>query len=237
MGNVLAVWRDFSAYSRRPRALQPAGFAAPGAWGAWGAMLLLQTAGMLLIGIITGLWGDHFGIKDNEKLAQLPKQFLPFAVLLIGPLTEEPLFRGWLTGRPRALWLLGCGAAVLAMGGLVWLFPAAIGQVAINLRRAFVLLVIGVALYGWFRLRWQQGNRLTPVFAPVFWGSALVFAAAHLSNYDLRHGWPLVVMVLPQLWMGCTLGYARMRIGLWAAIGLHMANNALAFALTAAGVK
>ena len=41
-------------------------------------------------------------------------ELLPITVL-IAPVLEEMIFRGWQTGRPRALWLLGCFAAFVAL--------------------------------------------------------------------------------------------------------------------------
>ena len=63
---------------------------------------------------------------------------------------------------------------------------------------------------------------------------ALLFAAAHLGNYE---GAALVLLplVVPQLLVGLILGYARVTYGLWSDILLHMLHNGLLIGLVVLG--
>jgi len=218
--------RDFAAYLARPRLINPSGLRAPGAWGK--VLVLLAFHLMMLLGVISpllGLWQSAMGLPAPEAFAAVPKGWLVPLVVLIAPLGEELVFRGWLTGRVRALWLLACALVAGALLALVNYHvaetAAALGVVAMGL----------IAPIGWWLLRrrgvpgWFAG-----VFPALFWLSIAVFGLSHLSNYP-RFSWALLPMILPQVWAGLVLSYARMRIGLVASILIHAAANGTAISL------
>ena len=221
---------DIARFVRRPT------FAAqPMAWGRAAAVALavvfaLDAAlGPLAMALLEALDSAAPFLPEQvvEDIAFAEDLFLS---LLLAPLLEELLFRGWLGGRVAALRFALYGMAALG------LFTASLfagPQVATVLGLAGA----GVGLAGlvhWSLTR-HRDTRVPPWFTCHFgwivWGSSLVFSLIHLGNYEaLTH--PLgVLVVLPQTIGGVLLAYTRTRIGLGAAIAHHAAYNALALAL------
>ena len=67
-------------------------------------------------------------------------------------------------------------------------------------------------------------------FGIVVYGSALAFALAHASNWNVEWGWLalalLPLLVAPQMGIGLLLAYARVKLGLIGSILIHAAYNA-----------
>ena len=215
-----------ASYLAHPQRLSPSGLRASGAWGK--ALLLLAFHLVVLLGVLSpllGLWQSAMGLPAPEAFGAVPKAWLLPLVVLIAPLGEEIVFRGWLTGRVRALWLLGCALAAGALLAMVSYHvaevPASFGVVAIGL----------IAPIGWWLLR-RRGvpGWFEAVFPMLVWLSVVVFGLLHLTNYP-QFSWALLPMILPQLWAGLVLTYARMRIGLLASILIHAAANGIAISL------
>ena len=160
-------------------------------------------------------------IEDDATLAEDL-----FGFLLLAPVLEELVYRGWLTGRTAALRFASYG--FVAQG----LFVAALFTDA----AAASMLALGAAglvfagLVQW--LATQERDSAVPAwftrnFHWFVWGSTLLFGLIHLGNYEpLTH--PLgVLVVLPQTIGGLLLAYTRTRLGLRAAMLHHAAYNAL----------
>lgn len=218
-----ATWRDFAVFLRAPAVLEPAGLRAPGSFRTIGALLGLHLLGLIALLVVIAAWQKFAGIGGPDAFDMFPARFLIPLAVIGAPLLEESVFRGWLRGLPRALWLLLCLIVAVAIPLLVVLTPT-----------QTVILLVGAlicALTGWLVLRkrpaaaWFTGN-----FTMVFYASAAVFGLVHVFNY----GTPtlgVLPMVLPQFWAGLTLGYLRLRIGLPASMLVHGTSNALALAL------
>ena len=155
-----------------------------------------------------------------------------FTGLLVAPLLEEVLFRGWLTGRGAGLRFAAYGFAGLALfaagAAFAFLNPRAVGAAGV--------LVVFAGLLHWLRTRTR--DHAVPAwfrrhFPWLVWGSSLLFGLIHLGNHEaLTH--PLgVVVVLPQVIGGLLLAWTRTRLGLAAAIIHHAAFNAVWLAVKA----
>lgn len=226
-----ALIEDFAAWLARPRMLVPSGLGAPGAWQTLLTMLALHL--VVLLGVLLpllGLWQKALGLPSPEAFDQVSKMMLVPFVVLLAPVAEELAFRGWLTGRVRALWLVGCG---FVAGG----FLALVNFHVYEVPASFAVLGMGiVAPVGWWRLR---GRGVMPGFSRAYpvlaWLSILVFGLSHLSNYP-KVSLAMLPMVLPQLWAGMTLSYTRMRIGIFGSMLVHATANALSLGLVLMGV-
>jgi len=222
--------RDFASYLTRPRLVSPSGIGAPGAWRRLLEVLALHLAVLLLvISPLLGLYQTGMHLPAPEAFGTVSKVWLVPLVVLIAPVGEELAFRGWLTGRVRALWLLACG---FVTAGLLAMVNYKVAEVPAS----FAVLAMGlVAPIGWWRLR-RRGVLLgfERAFPVLVWLSIAIFGLSHLSNYP-RFTWALVPMVLPQLWAGLILTYTRMRIGIYAAMLIHAAANAAAISLALLG--
>ncbi|ASJ89503.1 type II CAAX prenyl endopeptidase Rce1 family protein [Porphyrobacter sp. CACIAM 03H1] len=216
-------------------ALRPTFVAQPMAWGPAAALALLAllvldlALGLLAMGMAEGL--DRLvpilpePIEEDITLAEDA-----FLSLLLAPLLEELLFRGWLSGRLAALHFALYGLAALA------LFMASLfaGPGAAT---ALALAGVGAVIAGlvhWSRTRHR--DREVPAwfirhFGKLVWGSTLLFGLIHLGNYEpLNH--PLgVLVVMPQTIGGLLLAYTRTRLGLTAAVAHHSAFNVVALVL------
>jgi membrane protease YdiL (CAAX protease family) len=157
-----------------------------------------------------------------------------FYALLIAPLLEEAVYRGWLTGRVAALRfaVFGFAAEACFIASLwaseQWVMPLALIGAGITMV-GFVQWVAtrerDIEVPAWF----------TRHFPWLVWASSLFFALIHLGNYEpLAH--PLgVLVVMPQLIGGLLLAYVRTRLGLRAAMLHHASYNALFLGLEYGG--
>lgn len=225
------VWTQFGAFVRRPQlpgrvtgirltALQPL--------GRLFALDLLLMA--VLIGLAAG--ASALGLEMPEHLLdnlELTAPLLLF-ILVLAPLGEELIFRGWLSGRPGQV---GAFVALLAAAAGVTL-ARTIGQPFVGL----ALLVAGVLVAACLLWR-KRGRAPMPFFARHFrwfyFGSALAFASIHLANFTEGNALVLLPLTLPQFLLGLILGYARVHFGLWSSILLHVAHNLLFVGLLLAG--
>ncbi len=145
------------------------------------------------------------------------------AVVLVAPVAEELLFRGWLSGRPGhvlALLAVLAGGAIFSTdlarstGGINFKAIAVVAASLVAAMLAIVLLRRRGAM-GWF----QRG------FPLLFWLSCALFAGAHVLNFAEENMLLVVPLVLPQFAVGTMLGYLRVRYGLLAGMLLHMLHN------------
>jgi membrane protease YdiL (CAAX protease family) len=222
-----ATWLEFAAFLRRPALGQPSGLRHHANWTTLGAMLALNLSGLAVLLVLLSGWQALTGIEGPAAFEDFPPQYLFPAAVLAAPLLEESAFRGWLSGRPRALWLLGC--LIAATGLMLLAADLPLGSAA------GLGLVLLAGLVGWLVLR----KRATPDwfthrFAPIFFASAGVFAVMHVFNYS-HPGLLTLPMVLPQLWAGLTLGFVRNRVGLVGGMLVHGTSNAIALGLAALG--
>lgn len=221
-----ALLRDFAACLARPRLMKPSGLGAPGAWRA--ALALLAFHLMVLLAVLSpllGLWQSVMDLPAPEAFGAVSKAWLVPLVVLAAPVGEELVFRGWLSGRVRALWLLAC---VVVTMGLLAMVSFHVAETAASF--AVVAMAL-VAPGGWWLLRHRGVPEwFEAAFPALFWLSIAVFGLSHLTNYP-RFSLALLPMILPQVWAGLVLSYARMRIGLIAAMLIHAAANGTAISL------
>lgn len=221
---------DIGRFAARPTyPAPPLGWghaAAPGLVVALGIVFAFDLALGELIVMATNAWdaGAGFMPAPLEIEATLAEDLFDF--LILAPLLEELVFRGWLTGRIAALRFALYGFA--AMG----LFSAAL-YLPVEYVTAVSLTGVAVAFAG--LLHWSvtrdTGTEVPAWFTGHFhwfvWGSSLAFGLIHLGNYEpLAHPLGLLV-VLPQTIGGLLLAYTRTRLGLGAAIAHHAAYNAV----------
>lgn len=144
--------------------------------------------------------------------------------VIAAPLIEEMLFRFPLKYRRGAIALsMICFATLSA--NILQLTGVSIEQA--TLMSVILIAVLSIILY--FRLRGENqldnfSNRYYPY---LFYAAALLFAFAHVFNYELASDqmWMTPILVLPQMLLGLMLGFLRVKYGLWASIMAHAMNN------------
>ena len=214
---------DFLVYLGAPRLTAPVPLRH--GWAGWVVMVGVYLAGLLVLGPVLAWWGSRYHLSAADAFGGYPSGVLVPAVVLVFPLCEEVLFRGWLTGRPRALWLLAMGLVIAAL--LIAVTFHRHDQIA----SLCVLATAIAALAGWLVLRQRTTapRWFTGPFGLWFYGSVVVFGLLHMANYA-HFGWALLPMISPQLWAGLVFGYLRMRYGLLASSLAHGLGNAVALA-------
>lgn len=231
--SILGEWRAFFGFLRSPTLpIRARGIDLP-AFAATLRMFALDVA------IMAGLMA--LAAAATAAGAELPRSALAdldfgplivFTIVIIAPLIEEITFRGWLSGRPGAVWSVGL---ILAAAGASTLIPSQEVTPAIAVAQFAIMgLAIGLAIWLWQRPPYGWFTRLFPL---LFWLSTLAFALIHLTNYDETASIGLVLFTIPQFIAGSIFGYARVRYGLWSSILLHVMHNGIIMAvvLTALG--
>lgn len=230
-----AIWRAWWAFVRRP--VLP-GRADPGVVGGLRSVVPLFGLDILFMAVLLGSMGLALEIgldMPEHMLGELELTPALIAFIVIGaPLGEEIAFRGWLSGRPghllatpavivALLATLGAGAAFTAGSGAATTYLL-IGALAALFAAGALFFLRKRDALGWFQRH----------FAWFFWGSALAFAAIHLTNFGAA-GPGMLPLVLPQFLLALLLGYLRVTRGLWSAVLLHTLHNALFLSLVLAG--
>lgn len=194
---------------------------------------------VLGLGVLAPLWlaSRNIGFLPRPSVAPDTLAASPLAFLVIAPLLEELLFRGWLTGRTAALRFAAWGFAAMAlMLAGVSLLPEharALGWAGTGAASA------GLVQWGLTRARYSA-RAVPPAlirhFGWIVWAQAALFGLIHLGNYESPASPLGIAVVLPQVLGGVLLAYIRTRAGLIAAIGYHAAYNALVVAAIAMGL-
>lgn len=175
------------------------------------------------------LWSGAAPGENLTSVFQGPTVSVVLAVVVLGPLVEEVMFRGWLKGTRGAL----AGSALFVaiwFGGVAWLKaqgPDAAGPLVLAGLAALALAAYAVAArtgpgapLSWFRA----------IFPFAFWIQGLLFGALHFANTESPSIALSVLITAPYVICGWLWGYARVKLGLGTAWALHMTYNAPAVA-------
>ena len=204
-------------------------------------IVLFMTNVVVVMVVTAAIWsvllsatGGEMPANANDSLLELNPGRLVLYAIVIAPLVEEGLFRSWLGGRRSAV----VGLPVLAALMAVLLAAPDLPGMAVAGLAACLAFAVGVVVRKTFALDGQSvaAARAT-LFPAAFWGSAVLFALLHMTNYtDGTLALPLLLLaVLPQGLVGLVLGYVRMRFGLVSAIAFHAGYNALFISLMLLG--
>lgn len=179
---------------------------------------------------------EETGIMPEAVDFEINPAFEIFSLIVLAPLIEEPLFRGWLSGKMAALRFGAIGmvaATLLILPEYIWLGAAT---------QFLPLLGLLVAIVGYVQWRARKDHETA---VPAFfnrhycwfvWISAFLFGLWHIGNYEaLSH--PLGVLVLlPLMVGGLFLAYTRTRLGLRAAMLHHAMYNGVWAAIDYGGI-
>ena len=172
---------------------------------------------------LDGTWDEFPELVDFH----MPLGWEIVTSIIIAPIVEEALFRGWLSGKRAALRFACFG--FLACAGLILL-----EYVPLEWQALLWLLVLGLSLFGflqWQSLRWYD-TQVPLWFAPNYrwfvWGSSFLFGVYHFGNWTDFDTPVDALILLPYMVGGMFLAYTRTRLGLRAAMLHHALYNAFA---------
>lgn len=217
---------DFGAFLRRPNIddhieLSIREKAGIGIWLFILSIVVTMLFGVLALPLILST-DLTTGEQLNEALSGSAWSII-LSLVILGPLVEEIIFRGWLLGAWRAVLATAFGLAVIYGGseildqyfagsGVTKALALVVGVVAILF--AFSPLDNGRRIFGFDR-----------VFPIIFYAQAVAFGALHFQNYAASSLLIALFATLPLIACGLIWGYARVRLGLTSAIILHSAYN------------
>ncbi len=159
---------------------------------------------------------------------------------IIGPLSEELLFRFWLRFSPYRLGFSLSAAVVLGIGAFMQFASehTRAAELALNaipqalLAAGMACLFVSAGIFFGYLFGQPAKQRLLANFFErkyhwFFYGSAGAFSFLHIFNfYSFGDYWYAVLMlIMPQLFLGFLLGFVRMRFGFVWSVFLHSAYN------------
>lgn len=222
-----AVWRDFAAFLRRP--VLPERMTGIRS-AAIGATLKLFTLDLVLMALFLALLAVAaklgFTAPENaiDKMRLTP--LILAAIVVFLPIVEETAFRSWLSGRPGHI----TAVIALVVGVAIPVISGPQGHPVLLLGSVAIAGAIAIGLVVWLR-KHPPLPFFNRHFAWFYFAVSLVFALAHLTNYNQVAVLILLPLVVPQLLFGLILGYARVTYGLWSDMLLHMMHNGLLIGL------
>lgn len=223
----LVAIAGFLSFLRRPTPHQP-----------WDAALASRTALAFSLLILSFLVTAIFGLialpiivstkpMMGESLKNVFDQSalsVIVSVVILGPLIEEMMFRGWLSGTVRTL--MGTALFIGTIYGGAWFLKNFVPSVS-GIQAQIGLAIIGLSIF--FALQRKSGEYppswFKSVFPAIFWLQGIIFGGLHFANMSSSSILLPVLMTLPLIVCGWIWGYARVSLGFVAAWTLHMAYN------------
>jgi len=168
---------------------------------------------------------DDLTHKISDLESEISTTALFFLAVILAPLLEELVFRFPLRYRRGAIFLLVLCISMISF----YVFQNTFSQ-KINATISGTIAIMGIIFIGTLSNKsgLERISQFLKDYYPwIFYMTAMMFAFAHIFNYDLPDDrWYLTpILVLPQLILGLFLGYVRLRYGIWASILMHAMNN------------
>jgi membrane protease YdiL (CAAX protease family) len=192
--------------------------------GLWLFLISLAvTAGFALVTLPLMLLTEAGPSSTLRETSSQPILAVMIAVVMVGPLVEEVIFRGWLTGTWRSL----VGSAMflaIFYGGAALMKDLDIGAPGV---KQLGIAILGLAAM-WLLGPIDSGPRVmgyARAFPFLFWAQGIVFGLLHYQNFAATSPALAVLMTLPLIVCAWLWGYARIVLGLGGAVLLHAAYN------------
>jgi len=216
----------FLTFLRRPRLTDPPyeNVASKIAAGFW--LFILSLVITMGFGVLALPFMLMAKAAPGDQLQQVLTQSLPSIVvsmILLGPLIEEIIFRGWLTGTWRSF----AGSALflaVVFGGAPLMTKFFGGPLIV---KQLILAGLGLVTI-WMLAPIDRGTRVTGyerAFPFLFWGQGIVFGVLHYHNVAAGSAIISLLSTLPLIACGWLWGYARIALGMNGAVMVHAAYN------------
>ena len=217
---------EFVVFLRRPKVDSPVELsirekARIGIWLFILSLVVTMIFGVLALPLIL-LTDLTSGDRLNQALSGSALSVV-LSVVILGPLVEEIIFRGWLSGVWRAA--LGTVLSLMVIYGGIEILGRVLveGSVVKPLVLVFGATVILFAFSPLDKARHIPG--FGRVFPMMFYAQAIAFGILHFQNYAASSLAIALFATLPLVACGLIWGYARIRLGLTSAVILHAAYN------------
>lgn len=190
------------------------------------SLFVLSIATTMIVGVLALPVILATDLTTGEKLSEALSGSIwsvLLSVVVLGPLIEEIIFRGWLSGTWRAVLASAFGLTTI-YGGSAILDPYVAEGNAIQP----LLIVAGAILIFLAFSPLDDARRIIGferVFPVIFYAQATVFGFLHFQNYAASSLVIALLATLPLVACGLIWGYARIRLGFASAVILHAAYN------------
>lgn len=145
------------------------------------------------------------------------------SLFIFGPLVEEIIFRGWLSGKWRAVLATAFSLAVIYGGSEM--FDQYFAASSATKILALFVGTVAILLTFWPLDNGRHFLDFDRVFPVIFYAQAVAFGTLHFQNYAANSLSIALFATLPLIACGLIWGYARVRLGLASAVILHSAYN------------
>ncbi|OAQ39060.1 hypothetical protein A5893_10300 [Pedobacter psychrophilus] len=147
------------------------------------------------------------------------KIWLFLMVTVFAPILEELIFRYQLKNYYMSIVCY----ALLAIGLLYKIFTGLTLFISIGL----VVIIGFMVIITFGNNHFKKHQLISKLFHSHFYLTAICFGISHVYNYSnpFEYGFPIILLVLPQIFLGFILGYVRMRFGLLNSMIMHSAYN------------
>lgn len=227
---LVQTTRSFVAYLRCP-ALDRAQGPLPRPWIVWLGLFALSVIITSLFALLTLPTAIPNEVAPGSPLQQtLSQSILPVIVSIVitGPLIEEIMFRGWLSGAWNAI--VACLLFLAIFYGSAP-FLASLMSLPLYLAQ---LVAAGLGIGAMQLLSPLDAGRRLPYFEKafpyIFWAQGIVFGVLHTRNVASEVSIGALIHTLPLILCAWLWGYARIVLNLRSAVLLHSAFNFLAIA-------
>ncbi|WDF54877.1 CPBP family intramembrane glutamic endopeptidase [Mucilaginibacter sp. KACC 22063] len=169
---------------------------------------------------------DMAQVRDNFVKKSINKSDFIWVAALLAPIIEEVVFRLWLSFKKRdiviSLTLISLLIAVKLNGHHIY-----------QLQVDEIIKLLGIATLSGIIILFLS-RRIPTVeitnlaFKSIYWISCALFGLLHITNFgtfNWKIAWAYPFFVIPQLLLGCILGFIRIKDGLIWAIMVHCLVN------------
>ena len=192
------------------------------------ALSLVVTAMLALAALPLFLMADAAPGSQLHQVMSRSIASVVLAVGVIGPLIEEGMFRGWLSGTWRSV--VGSTVFVALVFGVIHVVDGLFSVSA-------AIIQLGLAAIGMIGFQLlspiDTGRRLPyfeRAFPFIFWAQGIVFGVLHFQNIATISPVVAVLYTLPLVICAWLWGFARIYLGLASAVLLHAVYNVPAVA-------
>lgn len=198
----------------------------------WKRLLFLLILNLSVSLVILFFLHQFSAFDELEFGLDFSNLYLALSAVFIAPPMEEFIFR---LGLRNFRYSLLIGPAIVAAFLGSWEVLLAL-VVVLSLEAAYLQFKLSSSAAQNRGFRFRIRRQYIQSYKKVFWLWAIAFSLVHITNYEINKLSDCVVVfaVLPQLFAGLILGYARLRMNTGAAIVLHMVANAAALTLLSA---
>lgn len=191
----------------------------------WLLIFAFATTAMFALLALPLLLVSQVAAGDNlEQVLEASPFSILVALVLLGPLVEEMIFRGWLTGTVRAF----LGTAVFL--GVFYGGAFVLGRLGDEPIPGAMQIGVSALAFLLFLLILRYGPAFRPasyrhLFPYAFWLQGLVFGGLHFANLSGSSIVLPLLMTIPLVMCGWIFAYARVVAGFGGAWLLHALYN------------